>query len=506
MSAAIENSTSPLYAVIDLGSNSFHMLITRQLADSVQVVDKVKRKVRLASGLDNHNLLGDSAIARGLECLSFFAERLQDISPENIRIVATATLRLATNRDKFINAANEILGHKITLLSGLQEAENIYLGVAHTSCSAKEKLVLDIGGASTELIIGSGFTIKHAISIDMGCVTFNKKFFDNGRLSSQCFEQAITYAKKCLSPHVAHYKKLGWQAVLGGSGTIQALAEILMFEKQPALITPAFLQRIKTDLVKFECIDDINIDGLTSERIPVFASGLTILIALFESLNVEHLQLSSGALREGLLYEMLPNSRNITIRQRTVTGLSHKFHIDTLQAQRIQKQVSTLLDSFAPTWQLVDENHIQLLNAATALHEIGLLLEYKRHQQHGAYLLNNADIPGFEQAERQFIAALVRLYKGGIDVNLLKSLSVVSFEHACYYLAILRLAIILCRRRQDDVLPNYQTRVDQGTIYLCLPLEWLEQHPLIADELLQENKELKKIGLTLSIYCENSAR
>ncbi|GAA5136121.1 guanosine-5'-triphosphate,3'-diphosphate pyrophosphatase [Thalassotalea piscium] len=502
MSAAIENNTSPLYAVIDLGSNSFHMLITRQLADSVQVVDKVKRKVRLASGLDSNNLLNQSAIARGLECLSFFAERLQDIPPENIRIVATATLRLATNRASFINAANTILGHKVTLLSGLQEAESIYLGVAHTSSSAKEKLVVDIGGASTELIIGSGFTIEHAISIDIGCVTFNAKFFEEGQLSPLKIEQAINYAKQQLAPYVAQYQSLGWQVVLGGSGTMQALAEILIFEKQPSLILYSFLQRIKLALTEFECIDDIVIEGLTSERVPVFVSGLTILIALFEALKIEQLQLSSGALREGLLYEMLPNSRQIAIRQRTVSGLSLKFHIDTLHAQRIQKQVTTLLESFAPAWQLVDKNEIELLHAATALHEIGLLLEYKRHQQHGAYLLNNADIPGFEQPERQFIAALVKLYKGGIDVTLLKSLSAVSFQHACYYLTILRLAIILCRRRQDDVLPSYQTKVENNTIFLCLPNQWLAQHPLIADELLQENKELKKIGLTLKIQCE----
>ncbi|GHE95588.1 Ppx/GppA phosphatase family protein [Thalassotalea profundi] len=503
MSAVIENSTSPLYAVIDLGSNSFHMLITRQLANSVQVVDKVKRKVRLASGLDQNNLLNEAAIARGLECLSFFAERLQDIPSENIRVVATATVRLATNRDTFIHAANKVLGHEITLLSGIQEAENIYLGVAHTSYSAKDKLVLDIGGASTELIIGSGFTIKHAVSVDIGCVTFNKLFFVDGKITKSNISKATDHAKKALAPHLAHYKKLGWQAVLGGSGTIQALAEILMFEKKPALITLGFLHKIKAELQKFQQVDDINIGGLTSERVPVFASGLSILIALFESLHIDQLQLSSGALREGLLYEMLPNSRNIAIRTRTVNGLSLKFHIDTEHAQRIQTQVSTLLNSFAPVWQLVDKNHIQLLNAATSLHEIGLLLEYKRHQQHGAYLLNNADIPGFEQAERQFIAALVKLYKGGIDVALLKSLSIMSFTHACYYLVILRLAIILCRRRQDDVLPDYQIKVDENTIYLCLPELWLKQHPLIADELLQENKELKKIGFNLTIYCES---
>jgi exopolyphosphatase/guanosine-5'-triphosphate,3'-diphosphate pyrophosphatase len=504
MTSACENQHLPLYAVIDLGSNSFHMLITRQLADSVQVVDKVKRKVRLASGLDSNNHLSNAAIARGLECISFFAERLQDIPTENIRIVATATLRLAQNRDVFIEKANQLLGHKIRLLSGLDEAKNIYLGVAHTSCAAKEKLVLDIGGASTEIIIGNGFDIHHAISIDMGCVTFNKQFFPDGTISQTGFDKAITQAKLLLASHTDKYLKIGWKVVLGGSGTMQALAEILMFQQQSAIISYQFIKEMQKQVLNFNNVKELKIGGLVGERTPVFASGLTILIALFESFNIDQLQLSSGALREGLLYEMLPHSRAITIRQRTLNGLARKFHIDQEHAQRVATQVEKLLANVNQDWQLIDNNHIQLLKAGTALHEIGLLLEYKRHQQHGAYLLNNADVPGFEQAERQFIAALVKLYKGDIDKSLLEQQSVVSYQQACYYLCILRLAIILCHRRKDDVLPDYQVSITGNTIHLCLPNDWLSTHPLMADELLQENQQLALIDIHLDISCQNT--
>ena len=498
----IEHNESPLYAVIDLGSNSFHMLVTRQLANSVQVVDKVKRKVRLAAGLNSNNTLSSTAMAKGLECLRFFAERLQDIPSENIRIVATATLRLATNRADFIRAANDILGHNITLLSGLQEAENIYLGVAHTSCSAKEKLVLDIGGASTELIIGHNFTINHAASINMGCVTFNQRFFNDGVISEQRIDNAINFAEDCLAPHAQHYITLGWKVALGGSGTMQALAEILMFDKQPAIITADYLARIKVQLQQYSHFSDINIAGLTPERTPVFVSGVCILMALFNRLDIKQLQLSSGALREGLLYEMLPNSRDIAIRQRTINALSVKFHIDDSHVKRVKKQALALLNSTAPTWQIIDSNTIQLFESAIALHEIGLLIEYKRHQQHGEYLVNNSDMPGFEQAERQFIAAMVRLYKGEINVALLNTLSAVSVDQACYLLALLRIAIILCRRRQDDTLPEYQTTVEKHTLCLCLPNAWLAKHPLIADELQQESEALKAIGITFSVSFE----
>lgn len=496
-----ELKSSPLYAVIDLGSNSFHMLITRQLADSVQVVDKVKRKVRLAAGLDEQFNLSKRAMARGFECLSFFAERLQDIPKNNIQIVATATLRLAQNRDVFISKANQILGHEITLLSGEQEAQYIYLGVAHTSCCAAKRLVLDIGGASTELIVGSGLKAKKVLSLNMGCVTFNQQFFKDGSLNAHAFDQAIAQAKSLLAPHVQSYCDIGWQTVLGGSGTMQALAEVLAFNHQPTLISQAYLAQFKQQLIDCQTIANIKIKGLTSERTPVIASGLAILIAIFDSFNIEQLQLSSGALREGLLYEMLPCDAKVNIRQRTINSLMQRYHVDTHHAENIKHLAISLFDSFTKVWQLEKDNSYQILLASCQLHEIGLLLEFKRHQQHSAYIIENAELPGFEQDDRQLLSALVKLYKGDIDINLLNSLA---FESQTTYrlLAILRLAVILCRRRKDDVVPTYKASIANDEINLCLSGDWLSQHPLIADELMQENNHLKGLSLQLNTLCE----
>jgi len=499
-------SSAPLYAVIDLGSNSFHMLITRQLANSVQVVDKVKRKVRLASGLNAHNQLSTSAIARGLECLSFFAERLQDIPPKNVRIVATATLRIATNRDEFLLPANNILGQKINLLSGKQEAENIYLGVAHTSCGAKERFVIDIGGASTELILGDGFVTKQVESLDIGCVTFNKLYFSDEALTTEHFTKAIEGAKKVIAPLVARYKSTGWQLVLSGSGTMQALSEIQRFTHQSSGVDLAYLKNIQQQLITCKNTADINIAGLASDRAPVIASGLAILIALFESFSIQKIQLSSGALREGLLYNMLPEIADINIRQSTISSLTEKFHIDCKHAKRIKKQATSLFHIYKKSWSLDESNDLALLNAACDLHEVGLLLEFKQHQQHGAYILQHADLPGFNQAERQLLIALVLLYKGEIDLTPLQKQTATSVEQASYLLVILRLAVILCRRRKDDALPDYQTTIVKSRgddiINLCLPTLWLAQHPLIADELLQENIHLAQVNLSLNIYCE----
>ncbi|WP_448212374.1 Ppx/GppA phosphatase family protein [Colwellia sp. MEBiC06753] len=492
---------NPLYAVIDLGSNSFHMLITRLVADGVQTVDKVKRKVRLASGLDEHNRLSTDAMSRGLECLSFFAERLQDIAPENIRIVATATLRIAQNADEFLAKAQLILKQPVVLLSGIEEAERIYLGVAHTSECGAKRLVLDIGGASTEVVIGEHFTIHQAISLNMGCVTFNQQYFTNGKLSAKQFDQAIAQAKSQLLPYLATYETFGWQTVLGGSGTMQALAEILVYNHRPAIITYEFLQEIKQQLLQFEQFDSIKIAGLTSERTPVFASGLAILIGLYQSFNIQSLQLSGGALREGLLYEMLPDMRKVNIRERTIHSLVERFHIDEAHADRVKHQAQRLYDDLAADWQLSDENLKQMLFAACKLHEVGLLLSFKYHQRHGAYIIQNADLPGYDQTERQLIVTLVNLYKGDIEPEALSSMAITDQVTAAKLLAIFRLAVILCRRRKDEVLPDYQSSIDGNTIKLCLPATWIEQHPLIADELMQENQHLASLSLALQISC-----
>ena len=492
-------SAHPLYAVIDLGSNSFHMLITRLVADSVQVVDKVKRKVRLASGLNSNNELDQAAIKRGLECLSFFSERLQDIPEQNIRIVATATLRIATNADDFLKQANAILSKKITVLSGEQEAKYIYLGVAHTSCGKPNRLVFDIGGASTEIVVGEGFTSRKVLSLNIGCVTYLKNYFNDGLLSEQNFSQAIASAKKEIAPHVEAYKQLGWQIVLGGSGTMQALAEILLHQNHPAIISAEFLTQIKTDLLNCQSLTALNIPGLLVDRKPVFASGIAILIALFDCFHIKQLQLSSGAIREGLLYEMLPNMRALTIRQRTVTSLTEKFHIDTDHAHRVTETVEALFDYCARDWQLERDNSFKLLKTACALHEIGLLLEYKRHQQHGAYIIENADLPGFDQADRQLLAVFVLCYKADIDIERLQKQSATNVKQASQLLVMLRLAVILCRRRNDDVLPHHNCVINGQTIELQLPQPWLNAHPLICDELKQESQHLKNIGFTILV-------
>ncbi len=301
--------TDSHFAVIDLGSNSFFLQITELKNNQLEIVEKVKQKVRLAAGLNSNNELSNEAIIRGLNCLTLFSKYLKGIPLKNIRIVTTATLRIAINRDDFLTQANAILPLEINLLSGEQEAKTIYSGVAHTSqgdCN-KKRLVIDIGGASTELIIGQGFEAKHAISTNMGCVSYKEKFFCDGLLTEKNFTTAISAASEIVNSISERFIQLGWQSALGSSGCMQALAEILRDRQQPIKITTAFMQEVKQELINCKRIDNITLSGLREDRKPVLASGLSILIALFNVLKISELTLSTGALREGLLYEMLPS-------------------------------------------------------------------------------------------------------------------------------------------------------------------------------------------------------
>jgi len=304
------------YAVVDLGSNSFHLLITQLVTiptgKSLITVDKVKQKVRLAAGLDDNNLLTDEAITRGLNCLKNFTLYLNSIPVDNILIVATAALRIAKNNQLFFDAAKNILPKKIKLLSGEQEAKTIYCGAVHTSITTDTKqLVLDIGGASTEIIVGLDCTTKKVVSLNIGCVSFIGKYFTDGLLKKENFIQCIANAAAVIDTVKAEFIQLGWQSAVGSSGTIQAMIEILKQRQQVPIITLTFLNEIQQTLINCYTIDNIEITGLRADRKAVLASGLCILIALFECLNIDKLCLSSGALREGLLFELVPDAKII---------------------------------------------------------------------------------------------------------------------------------------------------------------------------------------------------
>ncbi len=489
----------PLYAAIDLGSNSFHMLVVRHIDGYVQTMAKIKRKVRLAAGLDEQQNLSSEAMQRGWDCLSLFAERLQDIPAQNIRIVGTATLRTARNVDIFLQRANEILGHEIEVITGEEEAATIYKGVAHTSGGSGRRLVVDIGGASTELIIGEGFEAKALTSLKMGCVTWLENFFKDRQLNESNFAAAIAGAKQILSPIIQHYKQLGWETCIGASGTVQALQEIMLAQGMDEVITHSKLKRLQKQAMRADHLEELEIEGLTLERALVFPSGLSILIAVFEELNIESMTLAGGALREGLVYEMVTSLRQRDIRERTINSLQSRYQLDSQYGEQVATLALNLLNQAGGKNWISEPQSRVLLETAAKLHEIGLSIDFKKGGEHSAYLLHNLDLPGFTRAQKFLIGETVRRYRE--QLSTLPEQHALSATSARRVLRLLRLAVLLTHRRNPQLEPKVQLSVsDDEHICLAIDSHWLKNNPLTMAELEIEANRQSDLGWPLSIH------
>ncbi|MCG9694035.1 guanosine-5'-triphosphate,3'-diphosphate diphosphatase [Vibrio sp. Isolate22] len=487
----------PLYAAIDLGSNSFHMLVVRHIDGSVQTMAKIKRKVRLAAGLDENNALSTEAMQRGWDCLSLFAERLQDIPKENIRIVGTATLRTATNVDIFLEKANQILGYDINVISGEEEAATIYKGVAHTSGGSGRRLVVDIGGASTEMIIGEGFSAKALTSLKMGCVTWLERHFKDRQLTATNFDNAIEAAKSTLAPILESYTDIGWDVCVGASGTVQALQEIMLAQGMDEVITHTKLKRLQKQAMITERLEELEIEGLTLERALVFPSGLSILIAIFELLKIDSMTLAGGALREGLAYEMVDELRQDDIRARTIKSVQSRYQMDVSYGDQVAAAAQTLLEQAGGEAWVSEPQAGVLLQTAAKLHEIGLTIDFKKGGEHSAYLLQNLDLPGFTRAQKHYLGELTRRYRE--QLTSLPEQHAVSGTSSKRILRILRLAILLTHRRNTELEPEFTLTADDNNLILTLSKQWLADNPLTAAELEIESNRQTDIGWPLTI-------
>lgn len=491
-------STTSLYAAIDLGSNSFHMLVVREVAGSIQTLTRIKRKVRLAAGLNSESVLSPEAMERGWQCLRLFAERLQDIPQNQIRVVATATLRLAVNADVFLQKAQQILGCPVQVIRGEEEARLIYQGVAHTTGGDDRRLVVDIGGASTELVTGTGAQTTSLFSLSMGCVTWLERFFSDRNLAQENFAAAEAAAAEVLSPVISELKSHGWKICVGASGTVQALQEIMMAQGMDERITLAKLQQLKQRAIQCGRLEELEIEGLTLERALVFPSGLAILIAIFEQLGIECMTLAGGALREGLVYGMLHLAVDQEIRQRTLRNVQRRFMVDTSQAARVEQLAQNFATQIAEPWGL-DPLSQQMLASSALLHEIGLSIDFKHAPQHAAYLVKNLDLPGYTPAQKKLLATLLLNQTNPVDLSSLHQQNAVPPRVAERLCRLLRLAIIFANRRRDDILPEIKLQADGETLHLALPDTWLACHPLGAELLEQEKLWQSYVHWPLSV-------
>ncbi|AGN86578.1 MULTISPECIES: guanosine-5'-triphosphate,3'-diphosphate diphosphatase [Enterobacteriaceae] len=490
--------SASLYAAIDLGSNSFHMLVVREVAGSIQTLSRIKRKVRLAAGLSPDNRLSQEAMERGWQCLRLFSERLQDIPQEQIRVVATATLRLAVNAQEFIDKAQEILGCPVQVISGEEEARLIYQGVAHTTGGADQRLVVDIGGASTELVTGTGAQTTSLFSLSMGCVTWLERFFTDRNLGQENFTAAEQAAREVLRPVADELRRHGWKVCVGASGTVQALQEIMMAQGMDERITLAKLQQLKQRAIQCGRLEELEIEGLTLERALVFPSGLAILIAIFTEMNIESMTLAGGALREGLVYGMLHLAVDEDIRSRTLRNIQRRFIIDTDQSRRVTTLAGRFAQGVAKVWEL-DAYSIEILKVASELHEIGLSIEFKQAPLHAAWLVRNLDLPGFTPAQKKLLATLLLNQTNAVDLSSLHQQNAVPPRVAEHLCRLLRLAIIFASRRRDDLLPEIAVTAQGEKLVLTLPQGWLASHPLGAELIDQESQWQSYVHWSLEI-------
>ena len=488
-------------AAIDLGSNSFHMIVTRVVDGHVQIVDRLKEMVQLAAGLDNRHRLSEEAQQRALDCLARFGQRLRHIPESRVRIVGTNTLRKARNGGEFLLRAQAILEHPVEVISGMEEARLIYLGVAHSTANEQgQRLVVDIGGGSTELIIGKRFEPLHLESLPMGCVSITRKHFADGQIRGSGLRAANLAARMEMIPVSLSFRNLGWTQVIGASGTVKAIQDVVIQEGwSHGGITMSALESLRGALLNLGNTEALAERwNLTPERARVFTGGFAVLQGLCEALGVDQLQVSDGALREGVIYDLLGRIRHEDVRDRTIAALSRRYGLDGAQAQRVNDTAKDFLAQVQTDWELDDEDFAHDLEWAARLHEVGLAFVHSKYHRHGAYVLRHSDLPGFSRREQALLAALVRGHRGKFPKSVFKTLPNGSAKPARRLCVLLRLAVLLHRGRSREALPGIALSVQDYHIDLRFPPNWLNDHPLTRADLEAEAVYLKTAKFELS--------
>lgn len=491
---------SDLIAAVDLGSNSFHMVIAQEFQGEFRTLEKRGQKVQLAAGLDAAGLLSEDAQQRGLDCLREFAQRLQGMDSNRVSVLATNALRAARNRKEFIDRAEEVLGYPIEVIAGREEARLIYLGVAHTLADdAGKRLVVDIGGGSTEFIIGERFEPLALESLHMGCVSYTRRFFPDGRISEERFNDAVAAASQELLNIETHYKQLGWDSAVGSSGTIRAAEQALLVNGwESEGITAAGLKKLRKQMLQYETTDDVALSGVKPERRQVFIGGLAILQAIFDTFGPQRMIYSDGALREGALWDLVGRSTHENVRERTVQAMSERFYVDQAQAERVRGTAEAMFRQVQQDWRL-DSMSAAFLNWSAQLHEIGLSIAHSGFHKHGAYLLQHADMLGFTRQGQSKLAALVRAHRRKWHEELFLEITPSRRDSAMKLSRLLRLAVILNHSRGVHPVPVPELEAADGSLRMTMPQNWLAEHPLTARDLQEEVALQKNAGFTLEI-------
>ncbi|MBM4247651.1 MAG: exopolyphosphatase [Deltaproteobacteria bacterium] len=477
------------------------MVVARVVQGQIHVIDRIREGVRLAAGLDAKRELDVASRARALECLRRFGQRLRGIAPERVRAVGTNTFRQARNIRPFLARAERALGHDIDVIPGREEARLVHLGVAHDLADdVGRRLVIDIGGGSTECIIGEHFDPLEANSLYMGCVGWTLRWFPDGRLRASDFERARIAARVEVQTIERRYRALGWQACKGSSGTAIHVAALLRENGWCRDgITAKGLRKLEKAMVASGSLARLSLRGLDPSRVAVLPGGVAILQALFDALRIERMTPASGALREGLLYDLLGRIRHEDVRDQTIRRWSERYHVDVEQASRVERFASGLLRQVADGWELDVASGNQLLAWAAQLHEIGLALAFTGYHKHSAYLVTHGDMPGFSIEEQRVLAALLLGQRRKFPAEVLDALPPDRRASASRLSVLLRLSVTLNRSRSPLPLPRVALRPRARGLDVAFPKGWLEHHPLTGADLEEDAQRLGHYGFALRI-------
>ncbi len=499
-----ENNQREIIAAVDLGSNSFHMIVGELRHGQLAIIDRIRETVRLAEGLSETGEISIDARQRALDCLSRFGERLRDMHACSVRAAGTSTIRRAHEDFSFMAEAERALGHPIEIISGIEEARLVYNGVTHSLPPTDGmRLVTDIGGGSTEVILGQSSTPKALESLHMGCVSMTERYFPGGQITRASFAKARMAARLELRPVKAFFRDSPDIEAIGTSGTIRATEKVAQALAVSDIgITLAAIEALIEKVLEFDNVNEISLPGLSERRAQVWPGGLAILAELMRAFRVDQMGISDGALREGLLYDLLGRLQHEDARERTVRSMASRYQIDAEQSRRVKATAADLLSQTAVAWQLEYELAGRMLGWAARLHEIGLDISHDGYQRHGAYIAEHADLPGFPKAEKRFLALLIGSQRLSIAIKRFDVLPDVWRDAGVRLAILLRLAVLLNRSRNDVELPSVSVSAQGRRLVLGFEAAWLADNPLTIADLEREKAFLDEIDYELLIIQE----
>ncbi|MDQ6647050.1 MAG: Ppx/GppA family phosphatase [Pseudomonadota bacterium] len=489
-----------LIAAVDMGSNSFHMVVARMEHGEPRVIDRLRDTVRLAAGLRADGTLDAERRALAMNCLARFGQRIAGLPSLRVRAVATNTVRRLASPQAFLTAAEAALGHPIEVVSGREEGRLIFLGAAHDLPASREpRLIIDVGGGSTEFIIGRGLAPLHTESVQAGCIASTLRFFSGGKLTRKRWQRASSEIGLLLQQFAEDYRESGWQDAYGSSGTAKSIGSVVQAMKfSDDGITPASLASLREALIEQGQMSTLKLPGLGDDRAPVIAGGVVIFEAAFAALGIERMRVCESSMREGLLWDLLGRAGGSDPRTASVDALAARYGVDRAQARRVESTALMFFDQVARTWKL-DAEAREWLSWASRVHEIGLAIAHSGHHHHGAYIMRHADLAGFSRQEQQLLAAVVELHRRKPDKSIITALPQRYRALARQITALLRLAVLFRRARRAESLPQMNLRASSKLLRLALPPNWLEQHPLTQADLQQEQSPMNELGVKLEI-------